>query len=145
MSVSKKIYIFPHCHVISGYSRSILQDTFRERYYFIPNLLRILIPQMNGKTLVEIKNMLSSNEYSILDEYISFLKDKEIAFLSDSNISYQSMNLKFTFPAYISNAIYIHSKNKKAKEIKKVIQELTNLNCENIQFFSKIKFPKNNY
>ena len=128
----EKVYKYPSCLTVSGYSRSIVQDLFKSKYYFIPNILVDLLSDINGKTINEVIN---SGKYdkNVIDEYISFLKEKDLICLSEQSLTYKELELKFYYPARISNAIIVittHDNN-----LSEIIKQLEYLCCENIQIY----------
>jgi SPASM domain peptide maturase of grasp-with-spasm system len=126
------LYLYPHCHIVKGYSRSMIEDTFKGQYFFIPDLLAMLLPEIHGNTLVESKKLFTQSNHTCFEDYIAFLQEKELVHLSEKPLDYKKIPLVFEYPASISNAIFIYDKHKAHQQI---ITEIVNLGCEHIQLF----------
>lgn len=96
--------IFACCIPVKGVIRSIIIDTQRNKYYFIPNDLYMIITEyleFNIKKLDEIFS-LSKRE---LEEYIDFLLKNDLAFLTNEPNSFQDIDPVWETPRTIDNSI----------------------------------------
>jgi SPASM domain peptide maturase of grasp-with-spasm system len=86
---------------------------------------------MNGKVKNEWEILFDGNK-NMIEEYISFLKEKDAIFLSNIQIPYRKIDLHFDYPAQISNTIHLfHTSH----DLKNIYCQLAGLNCEHIQLF----------
>jgi SPASM domain peptide maturase of grasp-with-spasm system len=125
-------YLYPHCHIVKGYTRSLIQDTLRGQYFFVPDLLATILPKMHGRTLLESKGLFIENNRSYYEEYMTFLQEKELVNLSEIPLDYQKLSLDFQYPSLISNSIFIYDKR---SENQQIVTELIKNRCEHIQIF----------
>ncbi|MDR3047883.1 MAG: grasp-with-spasm system SPASM domain peptide maturase [Bacteroidales bacterium] len=132
MNEQNYLYLYPHCHIVKGYNRSLLQDTFRGSYFFIPDLLATMLPKMHGATLLDSKMLFTGNSHNYFEEYVIFLQEKEAVNLSEISLDYQKLPLDFQYPAIITNSIFIYDKR---NENQQTITELIKNRCEHIQIF----------
>jgi len=136
------IKLFANCIPVKGVKRSVICDLQRGEVKLIPNdLYTILI----GKS-IKIGGVKSkfNNEYDdIIDEYFTFLLDEELAFTTDTPELFPEMSKEWYEPAQINNAIIDVSKNSNY-DISKILIQLSDLNCKNIQirFFRKVKITE---
>lgn len=124
------LQIFPHCHIVKGYSRSVILDTFRNEWHLIPPSLADLIPYIDGKDYDNIVSKKADNEKGRISEYIDFLLKNDIARLSSVALPYKQVEMKFEYPAEISNMIMA---NKHLS--KKLIFQINGIQCDNIQIY----------
>lgn len=128
----EKIYKYPFCVIITGYSRSIIQDLFYWQYNFIPNLLGEILENINGKTIDDIVKG-TNEDRNTIKEYIDFLKEKDIIYLSKQELSFKELSQEFDYPAKVSNAIIaIKLQN---SNISGIISQLEYLGCEHLQIY----------
>ena len=137
MNKSEKKYfvLFSCCIVTRGYARSIIIDTQRNKFYFIPNELANLLPDLKKYELETIFDRYSEfNDRSILNEYLEFLYKNELGFYSNkqNGEDFPEINMEFKIPNIISNAIF-DLKVKLPERIFDRFKELENLYCEAIQ------------
>lgn len=129
----EKIYKYPSCVLIKGYSRSIIQDLSYGQYYFIPNLLYKILENINGTTIEDIIKE-TNEDRKIIKEYMNFLKEKDLIYLSEQELSFRDLSLEFDYPAKVSNAIIeIELKN----NMFEIIYQLGYLGCEHLQIYCK--------
>ena len=128
-----KLYINRAFLYTIGYSRSVIQDTFFSKYYFVPNWL---ISSLNNKryiTFSELKKIISINSCTDANEYISFLIDKEILYRSKIEINFKDIPMSFNSSSVISNTILLFQEPNSSETISLIIKQLDNLGCENVQ------------
>ena len=77
----KIINFFAEIIPVKGYSRSIIYDLPRLNFFLIPNTLHDLIKKYDRKDLKKIYSDLPDSK-PIVDEYLSFLKEKELVFFT---------------------------------------------------------------
>jgi len=130
----KKVYVYPSCISVQGYSRGIIQDLYRSKYIFAPKWLIHLLYN-NNTTIHELRSAV--NEYdkeSQLEDYLNFLIENEIVYITDKDIRFQETPLVFDTPSIITNSILLF-KDINLEKLKKLILELEDLGCENVQLY----------
>jgi len=133
-----KIYKYPSCFGVSGYSRSIIQDSKRNNYIFSPIWLTSVLENKEHIKISEFKKLMENNNVgSQFENYLKFLTDNEIIYISHQNISFQKLPLIFETPSLITNAIFIF-RDINFVLLKKLIKEVEDLGCEHIQLYFPI-------
>lgn len=131
----KKIYIYPSCISVQGYSRGIIQDLYRSKYVFAPKWLISFFEKHNYRTINQLKNAIRDyDEESQLESYVNFLVENEIIYITDKNVKFQEISLVFDAPSTITNSIIIFN-NINQKKLITIIGELEDLGCENVQLY----------
>lgn len=136
MSPKDRLYLFPSCIPVKGYVRSIIVDTQRRCFKFIPNALYRILQENNGESVEHIMSIYGEQNREIIGEYIEFLRENNFVFLSTNDIAfnYQSIN-NFGTSNHISNAqIELGS-----AVPTRVIDLLSEQNCTMIQIFAEGK------
>jgi SPASM domain peptide maturase of grasp-with-spasm system len=126
---------FACCIPVKGFARSIIYDLNRSRFSYIPNSLFKLLTRYEGQTIHGIKSKFNAQESEIIDEYFSFLIEREYIFFCKSKSElkrFPDLGLSFKSPSLISNAI-IQIKDELKIDLPKVISELTDLGCRFVQ------------
>lgn len=80
---NKPFKLFASCIPVKGIQRSIICDVQRYTFDFIPNGLYDILTNYEGQTIETVKEVFSLNEENIIDEYFSFLIEKEYVFLTN--------------------------------------------------------------
>ena len=133
----KIINFFAEIIPVKGYSRSIIYDLPRLNFFLIPNTLHDLIKKYDRKDLKKIYSDLPDSK-PIVDEYLSFLKEKELVFFTKTIQEaklFPKLNLQWDYSAKISNAILIVNRNN-IKDLSASISKLIEQNCYKLQFVS---------
>ncbi|MDR2835976.1 MAG: hypothetical protein LBV69_07270, partial [Bacteroidales bacterium] len=136
----EKIYIYPSCSRVSGYSRGIIQDFNLSKYTFVPIWIISLFEKKNYITIKEFgENLKKYGEESQLDFYLNFLIENEIVYKTNKDIKFQENSLVFESPSIFTNSIIIY-KDFNFEKLRNLISELEDFGCENVQiYFSEIE------
>ena len=131
-----KLKIFANCLLVKGYNRSIICDLQRRDYVFLPNEMANLLINHENKSLEEIKSFYDNEFHELIEDNITYLEKKEYVFFTKYPTRFPKLNLNWNYPFLISNALIdcITTSN-----YRKVLTELDNLKCKNIEF----RFYKN--
>ena len=133
MIKKKYLCLFANCLIVKGFYRSLICDTQRGRFYFVPNSLYYLFKNNSYVNLERLRLKMISNDLEILNEYIEFLEINELIFYSNSLEevkAFPKLSLDWDFPALITNCIIdLNSKN----FFNKTIKQLGFLGCRYIQ------------
>jgi len=125
--------LFSCCLITKGFNRSIIIDTQRSSFHFIPNELTDLIEQFGLKTLDEITQQFNeSAEMDIFSDYLNFLVENELGFYTSTPSAFPAIATNFLSPNMINNAILDFRKNIKY-EVDNRLKELEALGCEAVQ------------
>lgn len=132
----KKVMLFDCCYLVKGASRSLICDTQRLEFEFIPNSLYDILIHHNGKTIDEIKQAYDNEYDEVIDEYFEFLSDKEYIFFTDNVENFPKSQPTFRLPSLIDNSI-IDIRNYLSIDLfKNLLHQLTHLGCRVIQIRS---------
>lgn len=130
----KSLILVANCFPVRGYKRSIICDTERHKYEFIPNSLYDFIYKYNKRKVAEIKDdFKNSEQWNIVQSYLTFLEQKEFIFYSDKPELFPDIEIKWESPLHITNSI-IDFDGSSDHDLKKIIEELSELYCEGIEF-----------
>jgi SPASM domain peptide maturase of grasp-with-spasm system len=129
----KSLVLVANCFPVRGYKRSIICDTVRFKYEFIPNSLYDFIYKYNKRTITEIKaDFKTSEEWEIIQSYLTFLEEKEFIFYTDKAELFPDVAIEWESPLHITNSI-IDFDEFSDHDLKKIIEELNELYCEAIE------------
>ncbi len=135
--------LYSDCIPVKGHTRSIICDLSRQHFDFIPNSLYFILKKYPNKSLKNIFNSFNSEEQPTLNEYFSFLYEKEYIFwcTKEELKLFPDAELKFETPSFIDNCI-VDVDLKSNHDWKKIIPQLTELGCSNLQIriFEKYSF-----
>ncbi len=96
------------CKVTKGLQRSVIIDLQKEKFYFIPNAMALMLYELNVEPYLIFVKSLKEEEKSIVEEYVSFLIKHDIGFFgnkSDMN-SLPKIEMTNYDSSVISNAIF---------------------------------------
>lgn len=107
MKWKKKYKLFADCVIVKGHSRSTLCDLTRREYHLIPNDLNEFINRIGNDTLESVYNTYDKKYHEILDDFFSFLTEKEFIYSIDDNQSnsFPPIDLTFDYPSHVSNFV----------------------------------------
>lgn len=106
---SQYLKLYSCCHFIKGASRTLLLDSQRQQYFFVPNAMQTFIDIISGQALSEALSELEKEDRSVAEEYLDFLLTHELAFYCNSLEEYESfpdMDKTWDYPALITNAVF---------------------------------------
>ena len=115
--------LFSDVKLILGYTRSMLLDTTRGDYYFIPTALgEIVLKSDSKKEYEELVQELGAKDPELFQEYYTFLVDKEMLFDVDRKVIslFETIDDKHEYPFDLDH-IVIHIGNQNWSHIKRVI------------------------
>jgi SPASM domain peptide maturase of grasp-with-spasm system len=132
------ILMFECCQMTKGYSRALLVDFQRREIEFLDNEIYSIFYEGRNKkeTLKTILTLYSDEEKKIVEEYFTYLLDKEYAFLCspDEIALFPSLNLEWDNPSVITNCLIDLNLNVADLEpYYQAIEQLQNLGCEHLQ------------
>jgi len=140
-NVSGYLLLYACCIPVKGAARSIICDTQRDTYKFIPNDLYDFIHDCEKHSLADVINKYDAESKITLESYIAFLIENEFAFTTNTPGLFPQVNHDFIVAEEINNAILDFS-NDTIYDIEKAIAELEQLGCKSIQlrFFNNPSF-----
>ena len=148
MKGKKKYFvIFGNVHFVEGYSRNLIVDTYRQKYFLIPRSMTGFIKRHRKQLICNIYKDYSQSEWSILDEYFKFLKENDLVhFSSDINQvkNFIDMPLSFDHFGQIINSIVELHTFEDFEKLRPCISELNECNCSHLQLIFQCKLKIEN-
>jgi len=143
---NKFLKLFECCIPVKGAKRSVICDTQRQLYFFIPNDMYLFLNLIANKTIKTIYSEFGIQNRDIIDEYIDFLLVKELAFITEIPKVFPPISQVFNQPEKINNSI-LDFNFQSNYNYSKAISELEELGCKSIQLrffgeYKKIEFEK---
>ncbi|MFW6047505.1 MAG: grasp-with-spasm system SPASM domain peptide maturase [Candidatus Woesearchaeota archaeon] len=136
--------LFSCCHPVKGFSRSVICDTQRNSFDFIPNSLYDILVKYDGYKISEIKSIFNYEFDNIIDDYFIFLQKKEYIFFTEEPDAFPFIKNESDTSSTITNIIisdtfFTHNYNI-------IINQIDHLNVKAIQyrFFEKISLKNFN-
>jgi len=123
-----KIKLFECCMPVKGARRSVICDVQRNNYEFIPNSLYDFITRYDGHSVEEIKADFPADAHETIDEYISFLINKEFAFFTKYPEYYPPISKQWEMPYEITNCI-VDIDSTSGHDYEKIFSQLDELGC----------------
>jgi SPASM domain peptide maturase of grasp-with-spasm system len=144
----KYFNLFACCIPVKGVNRSVICDLQRDKFDFIPNALYELLLHFanKGKSIAKIKHFFENKNDAIIDEYFTFLEQKEYGFFSDKFLNLPKIEIdNYNKPKEITNAIIDFDENSfhnDNKVFQNIVNQLSDLHCEAVElrFYSFISF-----
>ncbi len=135
--MKKIIRLFACCIPIKGYRRTCIYDLQRPKSScFIPNDLYEILTSFPNKNIDELKAYYNHQYDDIIESYFQFLLDNEFAYeLQENELdNFPPLENIWESPSEITNCIISISKEK-VFSLKSILQQLSDLRCNAIQFF----------
>lgn len=129
----KYVYCFECCILTKGHRRSIIIDTQRDNFYFIPNDLHDLLMQYQGEQVGLILEKAGNENKNVVMEYINFLLEKEVVYLSNEKIPLSKISKVYNYPFPIQNVI-IDLRSEINIDLNRVLTDLESLFAAHVQF-----------
>jgi SPASM domain peptide maturase of grasp-with-spasm system len=134
--------LFSTCIPVKGASRSIIIDTQRQFFNFIPNSLYDLVTS-EPKTFAELILKYGQENKETISSYFHFLLKEEYGtwFSSEELSLFPPLSTEWQSPFLITNSILDFDENSNY-DLKKVLNQLDQLGCEAVQlrFFCNQNF-----
>jgi hypothetical protein len=143
--MKKKYFrLYACCIPVKGYNRSMITDIQRKDSVFIPNILLDILDMSEMLSISEIKRKFSRQKHSYINEYFTFLIEKDLGFYCEKFEidEYPKLNLEWKRPEKITNAII--DSDKHIYITKKVIKQLDEVDCKALQirFYQSLRLNK---
>lgn len=138
MKINKDLFLilFNNCHLVKGVKRSSIYDFQLGELHFIPNDLFSILQIFNGKRIGAIYENYEHKDHEIIDEYLSFLIEKNLVFIGSSD-DIQLLHIPFPnktdFLNEVSNAV-VYITTITQKYLQKILHELTEERISAIHF-----------
>ncbi|MEZ4908093.1 MAG: grasp-with-spasm system SPASM domain peptide maturase [Saprospiraceae bacterium] len=135
MNRKKYLRLYSNCFIVKGIYRSIICDSQRSKYVFIPNSLYDLFLNNSYINLISLNKNLDFDDFKILNEYIDLLEKHELVFYSDTKKElkfFPKINLEWDFPAKITNCLIDLMTTE--INISFILEQLESIGCRYIQF-----------
>ncbi|MDR1347806.1 MAG: grasp-with-spasm system SPASM domain peptide maturase [Prevotellaceae bacterium] len=119
-------YLYACCIPVKGTERSLIMDTQRNNFYFIPNVLFEILTKHRTKSISKIKKIY--HEEQAIDDFFDFLIEKECGLFMNTLGSFPQMDLDYQCPSLITNAIIETDRNSQ-HNYASMFTQLSNVNC----------------
>jgi len=132
---NKSIYKrYSSCVLVRGFRRSVIYDLQLGDFYFITNKLYEILYENDNLDFEIIKSNYSKDVHSIIDEYISFLIEKNVIFECEPEVAELFIDLptEWDYPGEISSAV-IELDSNTIIPLEKIINDLETLGCQDLQ------------
>lgn len=133
--------LYACCIPVKGYKRSVIIDTQRQAVHFIPNSLYQILTAFKEKKCSWIKNY--CKDTTTIDEYYDFLISKELGCFVESIKPFPPIDLLYTSPYQITNAIIVSEKSSNHDYLR-IFSELNSADCQAIELRSLDKISLEN-
>lgn len=119
---------------IRGLRRSIIYDLQLGDFHFIPNKLYEILNENHNLDFEIIKSNYSEEVHSTIDEYFSFLIEKNIIFECEAEVAelFIPLPTEWYYPGEVSNAV-IELDSNTMIPLEKIINDLEILGCQDLQ------------
>ncbi len=129
----KHLILVANCFPVKGFKRSIICDTTRFRYEFIPNSLYEFLKKYNRCVITEIREEFSDSDWAIVETYLQFLYEKDFIFYTDQPLLFPDVEISWESSLEITNAV-IDFDQYSDHDLEKIFAELNALRCESVEF-----------
>lgn len=138
---SKKFVLFGNCKITKGYSRAIICDLYRFKYYYIPLELCEIIEQLKYKDVNTIIESYKDQKETIV-EYLDYFIKMDLGIFTNDPLSFPPIKDEWLSPYKITTSIIdFNDKNViTLNHYKKFIEEISNLGCQllELRFFFQV-------
>lgn len=136
--MERNFILYSDCIPVKGANRSVICDTQKKTYYYIPNGLYEIVNEYNGTKISEIKKKYNYEFDEIIDEYFNFLFENKLVFSNDNVDFFPKIKLDFYSNAKITNIIVDFDLIK--HDLNSVIKQIESLKCSYLQlrFYNNI-------
>lgn len=144
---NKHLLLFECCQMTEGAQRSLLIDFQRRQFEFLDNEIYKILCSGRQKSVAAILADYPTDDAEAIAEYIDFFLENEYAFLCDSEdiAFYPALKTEWEQPFAITNCILDFDNEKmniEPQKYLKVLTDLSDLGCENLQIRSYSGMPK---
>jgi len=146
MQANSTWQLFKSCILTEGFSRAIIQDVQRGKYYTIPLTLVSFIKELSSTSLMSILSNLDHAEREIVEEYMLFLVGNELIFDCPNDLidNFLPISTEYDFPAHISNAV-IEIDDTSISYLLMIFDQLAKLLCFNLILIIKCKLNRTQF
>lgn len=130
----KCLVLYANCLPVKGSYRTILCDILKQRFYYIPLSLYLLIEEFENSPFSVVQQRYRNEDLTILESYVDFLINNDLAFWVDfdKRHHFSKLNMKSESSAHVTNGIFDYS-DISAAFLEKYISELQELGCLFVQ------------
>ena len=130
---NKCFLFFEQCFVVKGYLRSVIVDSQRETYIFIPEELLNVLLRLKELTINEVLFEYGKENKKTITDFLDYLIKIEFGFIIEKNLINNFINIdkKIYTPSIIENCIIEYFDG--IEKLKKIIFEVENLFCKYLE------------
>lgn len=132
MKIKKTFKLFANCIVVEGISQATICDLHRGDVYVIPLEVAAFLQVCENKNSIVKRDAHSLESEETIAEYIEFFKEKELGFWTDEPESFPDLNMKWSSPEVINNAI-VEIENIEKSSLLDIANSLKELLCKFIE------------
>ena len=140
------LILFANCIPVKGAKRSLICDLQRSKIDFIPNTMVDFLNESKYKSIADLKKEYGNENQTIIDEYISYIVNKEYGFICNSEEEknrFTAIDENFEVPCIIENAIIDVDENSD-HDFNNIANQLDALGCNGLQIriYSEVPLSK---
>lgn len=132
MKIKKTFKLFANCKVVKGISQATICDLHRGSVYSIPLSLALFLEKTSANITYDVLETYLPETQNTILEYLDHFVKKELGFWTDDPDSFPDLNLKWSSPEVINNAI-IEIDKIESKHLEKIANSLVTLLCKFIE------------
>ncbi len=132
MKIKKTFRLFANCIVVEGISQATICDLHRGDVYIIPLEIASFLKVCENENSIDERDAYSSESKEAITEYIDFFKEKELGFWTDEPESFPNLNMKWSSPEIINNAI-VEIESIEKSSLLRIANSLKELLCKFIE------------
>lgn len=125
--------LFSNCIPVKGFTRSLIMDLQREKYFFIPNDLFEILSK-KGSTVGQIIKQYGSHNEEIILGYFNYLIERDLVHFAEEEAFFEkfpAINLHYDDYSLVETCIIDITRESK-HDYEKIFTELNNLQCKYI-------------
>ncbi len=130
--IGSRFRLFANCIPVRGARRSTICDLQRHALHLIPNGLYDILIEHRGESLDELCQFYGEDARETLQEYFTFLVEKELGLWTKHPERLPDVDLAFDAPGVLDAAIIDVSEQSK-HNYQHIVQELDSLGCRYMQ------------
>jgi SPASM domain peptide maturase of grasp-with-spasm system len=124
--------LFANCIPVRGAKRSTICDLQMKALWIVPAGLYHIVTELKDLSLPEIKARFSDDEAHFVDEYFSFLQERNLGMWTEEPERFPEMNMSWDHPSLITNAI-VDIDAASVHDFEIIFSELISVGCKHLQ------------
>jgi len=125
--------LFANCIPVKGYSRSIICDLQRNMFDLIPNSLYEILANNDVLDFEIFKSNLGFDKAEIINEYESFLLDKQYIFTTKDLNLFPKLSLRWETPVLITNGIIELKEESSPYSLRELLPQFSQIGLQHLE------------